>query len=403
MSTKTSVTTSESRTITVSFLAFIGLGLTSGLLGLAWPSMQKAFDLPLDGVNILYLVSTAAYTLASFAIGRLMARFGSGTTLLVGSILISLCMFGIATSSLWVLVIAFTMIAGFGSGLLDAGLNMYIGIYHSARQMNWLHASFGIGITFGPLIMTFVLQHALGWQVGYAVVGALLISIILLFVFTRSLWRTEGLQTADNTPVVRENFSKTLRVPIIWLSMLTYLVYCGLEIGLGQWAYTLLTQSRGIAPEIAGPWVAVYWGTFTGGRIIYGAVANRFEIDRVLRVCTLGMIVGAGLFWWNPVNAVGLLGLVVIGAAQAPVFPLLMSGTAKRVGAVHAENGISLQMGAVGIGTALLPGLIGTVGKNFGLESMSALILFMAVVVFILHELINFYRVKPVVAVSAAD
>ncbi len=368
MSTKTSVTTSESRTITVSFLAFIGLGLTSGLLGLAWPSMQKAFDLPLDGVNILYLVSTAAYTLASFAIGRLMARFGSGTTLLVGSILISLCMFGIATSSLWVLVIAFTMIAGFGSGLLDAGLNMYIGIYHSARQMNWLHASFGIGITFGPLIMTFVL-----------------------------------LQTADNTPVVRENFSQTLRVPIIWLSMLTYLVYCGLEIGLGQWAYTLLTQSRGIAPEIAGPWVAVYWGTFTGGRIIFGAVANRFEIDRVLRVCTLGMIVGAGLFWWNPVNAVGLLGLVVIGAAQAPVFPLLMSGTAKRVGAVHAENGISLQMGAVGIGTALLPGLIGTVGKNFGLESMSALILFMAVVVFILHELIDFYRVKPVVAVSAAD
>src|SRR5258708_9947542 len=126
MSTKMSVTSSESRTIAVSFLAFIGLGLTSGLLGLAWPSMQKEFGLPLDGVNILYLVSTATYTLAGFSIGRLMARFGSGTILLAGCALLSLCMFEIATTSFWVLVIAFTMLAGFGTGILDAGLNMYM-------------------------------------------------------------------------------------------------------------------------------------------------------------------------------------------------------------------------------------------------------------------------------------
>src|SRR5205085_7031408 len=122
-------------------------------------------------------------------------------------------------------------------------------------------------------------------------------------------------------------------------------------------------------PGIAGVLVSVYWGVFTGGRIVFGFIANRFEINRLLRACMLAMIVGAVLLRWNPVDAIGLLGLFIIGAAQAPVFPLLMSATAHRVGAEHAENAISLQMGGVGIGAAILPGLIGTIGKNLGLET----------------------------------
>src|SRR4051812_20748039 len=89
------------RTAAIAFAAFIGLGLTSGLLGLAWPSMQKAFGLPLDGVNTLLVLQTAAYTLTGFYIGRMMARFGSGTMLLAGSALMLLCMFGIALSGTW--------------------------------------------------------------------------------------------------------------------------------------------------------------------------------------------------------------------------------------------------------------------------------------------------------------
>ena len=269
--------------------------------------------------------------------------------------------------------------------------------------MNWLHASFGIGITFGPLVMTFVLAQNLGWQMGYAIAGALLLIVFVALALTRHVWRNEGFQTAEKKPVRRALFSESLRVPAIWLGMATFLAYVGMEIGIGQWAYTLLTESRGIPPAIAGPWVSIYWGAFTGGRILFGVVANRFEISQALRVCMLGMIVGAVLFWWNPITTVGLIGLVVIGISQAPVFPQLMVGTAVRVGAEHAENAISMQMGAVGIGTAILPGLIGTIGKNFGLETMALSFVCMSILVFILHE---FTRLRPVAAApveSAAD
>ncbi len=393
----------ETRTAAIAFLAFVGLGLTSGLLGLAWPSMQQQFSLPLDAVNVLYLVQTLTYTLAGFYIGRIMARLGSGTTLLVGAVLMTLCMFGIAVAPAWVVIIGLGLVFGLGSGMIDAGLNLYVATYHSARAMNWLHASFGIGVTVGPLIMTFVLSQKLGWQAGYAIVGTTLIAVILLFAFTHRLWRNEGFQTAEHKPVRRATFGETLRVPTMWFSMITFLAYVGTEIGIGQWAYTLLTESRGMAPEVAGPWVSVYWGTFTGGRILFGIIANRFPVDRVLRLCTFGMIISAILFWWNPVNAVGLLGLIIIGFVQAPVFPLLMTDTARRIGAEHAENTISMQMGAVGIGAALLPGLIGTIGKNFGLEMMTAVFVVMAVLVFVFYELTRSRNVERPAISSAGD
>src|SRR5579863_7398608 len=162
-------------TASIAFLTFIGLGLTSGLLGLAWPSMQTQFGLALDGVNVLYIVQTATYTLVSFYIGRLMSRFGSGTMLLGGGILMAVCMFGIASASAWITVVAFSGVFGLGSGIIDAGLNLYIATYHSPRQMNWLHGSFGIGITIGPLVMTFALAQNLGWHTGYAIVGVALL------------------------------------------------------------------------------------------------------------------------------------------------------------------------------------------------------------------------------------
>ncbi|MCW5852782.1 MAG: MFS transporter [Anaerolineae bacterium] len=376
----------ETTTVLIAFLAFVGLGLSAGLLGVAWPFMQQDFGLALDAVNVLLLVQTLTYTLASFLIGRIMARFGSGMSLVGGMLILALCFFGIALSSAWAWVVLFGLIAGFGSGVIDAGLNMYVTAYHSARAMNWLHASFGIGITLGPLIMTYCALY-LKWQMGYAVTGGVLVIILALLIATRSLWRNEGFQSAENTPVRRASMGQSLRLPVLWFSMIVFLAYVGVEIAIGQWAYTLLTQSRGVAPEAAGAWVSIYWGVFTGGRIFFGFIANRFESTNLLRWCMLAVVVGAFLFAWNPLPLIGSIGLILTGFAEAPIFPMLMTTTPQRIGMEHAENGVSLQMSFVGVGSAILPGLIGTIGKNFGLETMTTIFAGMAVIAFVFHEL----------------
>lgn len=386
------------QTILLAFLTFVGLGLSAGLLGVAWPYMQEEFNLALDTVTVLLLVQTIAYTLASFIIGRIMARLGSGVTLVGGTLILALCMFAIASSSTWLLVVLFGLIGGFGSGIMDAGLNMYVTTYHTARDMNWLHASFGIGITFGPLLMTFCALN-LTWQIGYAVTGGVLLIILLLLIVTRHLWRNEGFQSEENTPVRRASFRESLRLPVLWFSMIIFLAYVGVELGIGQWAYTLLTQSRNIAPDDAGTWVSIYWGIFTGGRIFFGFIANRFNPTHLLRWCLLGMVVGAFMLAWNPSPIIGSMGLIIVGFAEAPIFAMLMTTTPQRFGLEHAENGVSLQMVCVGIGSAILPGLIGTIGKNFGLETMTLTFVVLSIVSLVAHELAHLARAdRPVLS-----
>ncbi len=381
----------DPRTILIAFLMFVGLGLSAGLLGVAWPYMQNEFNLALDAVSALFVVQTITYTLASFIIGRIMARLGSGMSLVGGALILALSMFAIANAATWVLVVVSGLIAGFGSGIIDAGLNLYVTTYHSAREMNWLHASFGVGITLGPLLMTYCALQ-LKWQIGYAITGAVLVVILALLIVTRHLWRNEGFRRADKSPVRRASFSQSLRLPVLWFSMITFLAYVAMEIGIGQWAYTLLTQSRGIAPEVAGPWVSVYWGVFTGGRILFGFIANRFDATRLLRGCLLGAVVGTFLFAWNPMPTIGSIGLIIVGFAEAPIFAMLMTTTPQRVGLEHAENGVSLQMASVGLGSAILPGLIGTIGRNFGLETMTATFTAVAIIAFVFHELTHLAR-----------
>jgi fucose permease len=101
----------------------------------------------------------------------------------------------------------------------------------------------------------------------------------------------------------------------------------------------------------------------------------------------IGVIVGAiGLV--IPINVISFAGLALIGFAQAPIFPLLVSETPKRLGPALATRAIGYQVGAAGFGIATLPGLAGVIAKAWGLEQIGPFILIASLLLFALHELI---------------
>jgi len=375
------------RTIPVAFLTFIALGVTCGLLGLAWPSIRAEFHLELDSINDIYLGSTVAYLLPSLFIGRLASRFGSATILLTGAAILAASMFGLSISPNWYAVVAFSALSGFGSGLIDAGLNLYLATYHGPRQMSWLHASFGIGITLGPLIMVAALHRPLGWRAGYAVAGIVMLIPVVLLGLTFRQWRNDPHQTDTSQPTARATFAQSFRIPAVWLGAGMFIACVGVEIAAGQWAFTFLTQSRTFPTDRAGVVVSAYWAAFTGGRILFGFVANRFDPVRLLPILLAAMLAGTVLFWWNPLPAFGISGLFILGFAEAPAFPLLMTGTRRRVGPAHAENAVGLQMLSSGIASAILPGLVGTAARYLGLHAIPMSLFALAALALILNLL----------------
>ena len=359
--------------ILLAYVAFIALGMPDGLLGVAWPSIRAGFSIPLDSLGMLLAAAVTGYTISSFSSGTLIAKMGVGRLLAVSCALTGSALIGYTLVPSWWMMVLLGVMAGLGAGAIDAGLNTYVAAHFGEGLMQWLHASYGIGITLGPIIMTLALTTLNSWRVGYRVVGGFQFFMASAFVLTLSLWSSHEKKT---NAVAREKkltdyktpMSDTMRQSKVWLSALLFFLYVGTEISLGTWAYSLLTESRGIAPQAAGFWTGSFWATFTVGRILAGLFAKRVGSKTLVQAGVGLAFLGAGLLWWNPSQSVNLLAVAIMGFAIAPVFPAMMSGTSQRVGPKYAANTIGMQMAASGLGGALIPGLVGVLARHVSLE-----------------------------------
>jgi fucose permease len=178
----------------------------------------------------------------------------------------------------------------------------------------------------------------------------------------------------------------TLKLPLVWMGVVLFFLFTGVENTTGQWSYSLLTEVRLVAPDVAAFWASAYWGSLTVGRILFGFVTDRLGIERSLRLAMLGTVAAAVLIWWDAVALFGFLGLALMGFAVSPLFPLSVSATPKRVGAKHAANAIGFQIALGGLGFSLWPSLAGVLAEQMGLEVIGPFLLLTSMAMFLLHE-----------------
>jgi fucose permease len=178
------------------------------------------------------------------------------------------------------------------------------------------------------------------------------------------------------------------------MNIFIFFFYVGLEIGIGQWLFTLLTQSRKISEEEAGLWTSFYWGGLTLGRIVFGFVLTRIETTKVITFALIGILIGTCLVAFNLFNVIPLIGIVMIGFCNGPVFPSLISLTPKRVGEEYANHAIGFQISAAMVGGALLPALAGLLTDIFGLEIIPKFFLIVAFLLLVFYSISSFDRMK---------
>jgi fucose permease len=354
----------------LAYLGFAGLGVRSGLLGVAWPSMRADFDVPLDAIGALLGTFAIGYVLGSFVSGRVLVRWNLGAVLAASAAGMALNLLGSAVAPAWWLLLAVGLPGGLGTGLIDAGLNTYVANRQGPREMNWLHASWGVGVTLSPLMMTAAVTSGLGWRWGYALSGLLLLALSGAYVATSRLWPSRAdvtQQAPDGSANQSASMWLTLRLPVAWLSMLLLIVYTGIELGIGQWAFPVLVEARGMGTIEAGAAVGAYWAGLTVGRLFFGGVVAAIGVERLLRICLLSVLLGLGVLWLPIPAVVGFGVLALLGAAQAPVFPAVVTATPDRFSAAHTANAVGFQVAASVVGGSGLPALLGFLAQAFGL------------------------------------
>lgn len=368
--------------ILLAYVGFISLGLPDAVIGVAWPSIRDTFGVPQAAAAIVFVANGLGYFATSFFAGRLTHALGIGALLAASTALVATAMFGFAFAPLFALFAACAVVHGLGSGAIDAGLNGYASHELSARHMNWLHACFCFGAMLGPLLMTAVLTGGRPYSTGYAIVAGVMTALAAVFLVTRLKWGSATVTVADGP---RVGTRMALRHPAVLLQMAVFFLYTGVEVALSQWAFTVLTEARGVARGPAGVAVGLYWGSIGIGRVVFGLIADRIGIDRLLRSCLLLAVAGAVLFAAPLPAWAAFVGLVLSGVGLAPVFPCLMTRTPRRLGTALSAHAVGFQVGAAMIGAAAIPAALGPVA-GASLEAVPVTTAVLAGVLWLLHE-----------------
>jgi fucose permease len=354
-------------------LGFLSLGLPDGVLGVAWPSMRRSFELPVSQLGVLLGSAMVGYLASSFASGALVARLGVGRLLAASGAATASSALLYALAPAWEVVLLGGLVGGLGAGAIDAGINAFAAARFSPRLTTWLHASYGVGATLGPLLTTAVLAAGRSWRWAYGAIAVLLAALTASFACTTDRW------TMDPAPggpgPGGPSIAAALQRGAVWLNVGLFFLYTGLEVAAGQWAYSWLVEGRGVTPGIAGGWVAVYWGSLTAGRVVLGALTARVPPESILRGSLLGVPVGVVWLWAGLGPSAGATGLAILGLALAPTFPLLIAATPERVGAPYAAHAVGFQIAAAYLGAATLPGTAGVLARRLGLEVLGPFLL----------------------------
>jgi fucose permease len=372
--------------VPLAFLAFVSLGLPDGVLGVAWPSLRRSFGRPIDQLGLILLATMAGYLASSFSAGAVLERLGVGRLLVGSGLLVAASAAGWAATPWWSPILAGALIAGLGAGAIDAGINAFAAARFTPRVITWLHACWGLGAMLGPLAMTAVLAAGSGWRFGYVLLAGSLAAMAACFQATLGLWDLPASEARPPGRSVASSLREALAEPRVRGNALLFFLYAGAETSAGQWAFTLLTESRGMTVTAAGLAASSYWGSIFAGRLAFGAVAHHVPPARLLRLGMAGAPVAALLVSLTRSGAGGFAGLFALGLLLAPIFPLLIAETPARVGERHAAHAIGFQISAATLGAGTLPAAAGLLARHAGLESLGPFLLGTTVLLLALHE-----------------
>jgi fucose permease len=366
------------RAAAIAFVGLVLLGLPTGMLGIAWPSMRTSLDAPFAGLGLLFAAMTVPQFAASAASGLLRERLGTIALILasLASAAAGLAIFAIA-SGWWATILA-SAVLGCGLGLLDAAANTEGALRGDIRFMGALHGAWAIGASLGPPLVGAALVASDSWRPAYVLAAGL---FALLGVATYGL--RSDLSAAPEMEAEASGERSIGRTVIIGCALM--FVYVGIEVGAGQWTYTRFTTDASLTEVVAGIAVFLYWSALAAGRLALAVVGDRVGPARLLDLSVFGALAGTLGYSVLPPPLAALIALPFLGVALSVFVPVLLYLTPRRIGTAAAPRAIGYQVAATMIGGATLPAAVGLLMQSAGIDVLGPSLVAMAAVLAGLH------------------
>ena len=359
----------------VIYAAFIGLGLPDTILGAAWPLMQLNFGVPVSAAGVLSIITSVGTIVSSLLTPKILRMAGTGKLVGYSIALTAIACIGFAFAHTFGTLCLWAIPMGIGAGAVDVAMNNFAAIHLESKHTSWLHASWGIGATLSPAILSLSIMFGSGWRGAYEIVAVLLAVLFASILISLPLWKKIESKSGEGTPISASGDTKAaqlglreaLRVPGMKLSFMTFFFYSALEISTSLWCGTYLI-SCGFKPEYGAICVSLLFASVMVGRIVSGFFAIKFTDHRLIYAGIFIVVAGCLVLslplplWMLPIC------ICLLGLGCAPVYPSLIHATPARFGEALSSQAISIQLAGSYVGSILMPPAFGLIAAKFSVR-----------------------------------
>ena len=272
--------------VLATFATQVAVTMSNSTLPTIAPKLAEA--LRIDPALIGYQVSIlfGAAVVGTLFGGSSTARFGACRTMQLS---IALCIAGLGLMAVpsIVAIVAGSLIAGFGQGLLNSGTADLLVRYTPGERRNLFFSIKQSGVPFGGMLValaTPAVAIALGWQWAVVLVAGAISIVLVSLQPVRNAWDADR-HTGGNAP--KQKFGGVsyvmARPSLRWIS-LAGLLFAAVQRSLLTFTVIYLVAERGYTLIEAGVMLSVVQVGGVLGRLAWGWVADRYSSTSVLLI-----------------------------------------------------------------------------------------------------------------------
>ncbi|WP_278847255.1 MFS transporter [Brachyspira pilosicoli] len=372
--------------LSIIYLSFISLGLPDALLGSAWPSMYKEFNVAISYAGIISMIISAGTIISSLQSDRLTKKFGAGKITAFSVAMTAAALFGFSITHSYLFLCVWAIPYGLGAGSVDASLNNYVTLHYESKHMSWLHCMWGIGATIGPYIMGYAITNN-NWNAGYRYISIMQIVLTAILFFSLPLWNKNDKENKEKINTKTLSLIEIIKIKGAKEIMICFFCYCALEATTGLWASSYLNIYKGVDIKTAASFGSLFYIGITIGRAISGFITMKLNDNQMIVLGESLILIGIILMIIPAVNTVSLIGFIITGLGCAPIYPSIIHSTPYNFGAENSQAIIGVQMASAYIGTLAMPPLFGYIANHISISLLPFYLILILALMFIMHKL----------------
>ncbi|NLV16643.1 MAG: MFS transporter [Syntrophomonadaceae bacterium] len=324
-------------------LMFAGVGILINTYGVLFGGILADTSFSRGGLGLYFTIMSLAIMVASPFLGRMLVKYNTQLVMTVCIVITGLAFMAFSQATqLWHFYLIAIIAGVFGAGTSTLPASLLITNWFNDKRGTAMGIAFtgsGIGgMLCNPLAQSVI--NAYGWQMAYVILGLIFLVIMIpMALFVIKLHPSQkGLVplgaekeaeagSAPSATVVGLTAGEVTKSPVFWLLglslFLTMFLFLGVQNNIPIWM-----QDMGHTPAVAASIMAAYMGVLVVGKMVVGAILDKFGAKVGITFC-MGLVVVALFFFINGGSMV-MAGLFVLafamGGPVATVWPSFIAG-----------------------------------------------------------------------------